>query len=68
MSEKLLKFLLEGKLLVALLSQVAAFALVWNSKIPPDIYLTIAVAIPVAFITGSVLDSKISSVTFSQEK
>lgn len=63
MSEKLLKFLAEGKLLVTVLSQLFAFLLAWNTKIPPDTYLTIAVAIPVAFITGSVLGDKINTIT-----
>lgn len=63
MSEELLRFLAEGKLWVTVLSQFFAFLLVWNSKIPPDTYLTIAVAIPVAFITGSVLGDKINSIT-----
>jgi hypothetical protein len=67
MSEKLLRFLAEGKLLVTIVSQLGAFLLVWNAKIPADAYVTLALAIPVAFITGSVLDNKINTVTLNKE-
>ena len=63
MSEKLLRFLAEGKLLVTVISQLFAFLLVWNSKIPPDVYLTLSVAVPIAFITGSVLGDKINTIS-----
>jgi hypothetical protein len=63
MSEKLLRFLAEGKLLVTVISQLFAFLLVWNSKITPDVYLTLAVAVPIAFITGSVLGDKINTIS-----
>jgi hypothetical protein len=66
MTEKLLRFLAEGKLLVTLVSQIAAFLLVWNAKIPPDAYVTLALSVPVAFITGTVLENKISSVTLNK--
>ena len=66
MSEKLLRFLAEGKLWVTVLSQFFAFLLVWNQKINPAEYVTIAVGIPVAFITGSVLENKISAVVLKQ--
>lgn len=67
MSEKLLRFLAEGKLWVTILSQLAAFILVWNNKITPDVYSTLAMAVPIAFITGSVLENKIHTVTLNKE-
>lgn len=38
----------------------------WNAKIPPDAYVTLALSVPVAFITGTVLENKISSVTLNK--
>jgi len=63
MSEKLLRFLAEGKLWVTVLSQIFGFLLMWNLKITPAEYLTLSISVPVAFITGSILEGKVALAT-----
>jgi hypothetical protein len=59
MTEKLMKFLAEGKLLVTILQALFSFILALSGVLPADTYATIVIATSVAFITGNVFDSKL---------
>lgn len=58
MTDKLMKFLAEGKLLVTILQALFSFVLALSGILPSDTYATIVIATSVAFITGNVFDNK----------